>query len=131
MVTFLRSTFVLFTLFTVFLIFLIISTHASAGNDVSFYMSRASTPIGGLATCALILVLAAFKFTKPLAYIAIGLMASISIISIYVPMTIGMHYHPDENWTLRMIVLFTPIIAIALWFWYLTHGHFKKVKDNV
>jgi len=78
--------------------------------------------------CALISIFSAIKVNRPLAYIAIGMMAIIVGAAAFIPLGVGMHYHPDTNYTIPVLIMYAPIIIVAVGLTFLVHRFYTKQR---
>lgn len=124
--TVLRVIFGLFVIACLWLTFIGLATLASGSNDIGQILKTAFLPVGFMGLCAFCSVMALLKSKRIFAYLAIAMMAIITGVAGYIPIGIGMHYHPDTNYTPWVAGLISIIAIIAFSLIFMVRRHFEK-----
>ena len=123
---FLRFIFGLMGCISLCLIAFIFSVMKSGTPEVMTAIIYTLIPGICLAICSLCFFSAAKFEKKWLSFFNVGLMLIIGSFTAWVPVGLGLHYHPTENYAGLIALLYGPQILAAVGMIYVIQRHFKN-----
>ncbi len=123
---FLRVIFGAFAFISLCLILFVFGVFKSGMAETADALKALLLPGAFLVICSVIAGVATLKSSRVLSYITIALMAIVAGFAAWVPLAVGMHYHPDTNYTGWIIAFFGPIFLVAIGLSIFIHTHFKR-----